>query len=77
MNRSSREYDIEALKAYGYAASIVCEYISERLPTSLDWAVGGRSERKLEASVNKLISVNGDRQAPGKSVPLPDIRPKH
>lgn len=61
------EYDIVVLGANGYTATIATEYIVKNLPINLKWAVSGRSKSKLEALVERLKVIDGDRRPPGKS----------
>ena len=64
----AREYDIILFGATGYTGKLCAEYITQRLPTDLKWAVAGRSASKLSAIVNELKSFNSDRREPGTSV---------
>ncbi|KAE9373306.1 Saccharopine dehydrogenase [Stipitochalara longipes BDJ] len=65
MAKASREYDIIVLGANGYTASIATEYITEKLPTNLKWAMAGRSRKKLQFQVDRLSSLYSDRLSPG------------
>jgi hypothetical protein len=66
MTQTPREYDLVALDADGYTASIPPEFIARKyLPTNLNWAVAGRSRTQLETLVDKLNGIIEDRLAPG------------
>ena len=60
-----REYDLIVLGATGYTGKLCAEHITTSLPTSLPWAVAGRSGSKLSAVVDELKSLNSDRFEPG------------
>lgn len=60
----SKEYDIVVLGATGYTGKLCAEYITTNLPTTLKWAVAGRSEHKLAAVVEELKSLDPNRDPP-------------
>ena len=67
---SSIQYDLIVLGATGYTGKYTAEYITSHLPTTLNWAVAGRSEAKLSSLTNELKALNPDRRAPGQSTKL-------
>ena len=73
----SREYDIILYGATGYTGKYTAEYIVESQPTTLRWAVAGRSASKLETLINELKPLNPDRAAPSietSSLELQDLK---
>ena len=62
----NRKYDLIVLGATGYTGKLCAEHITTSLPTTLYWAVAGRSESKLSAVVDDLKTLNSDRVQPGK-----------
>lgn len=60
-----RVYDLVVFGATGYTGKLCAEYISSSLPTTLKWAVAGRSEKKLLALKDNLGTVSTDRLQPG------------
>lgn len=62
-----RVYDLVVFGATGYTGKLCAEYISSSLPTTLKWAVAGRSEKKLLALKDNLGTVSTDRLQPGQS----------
>lgn len=67
-SHTSKEYDLVVLGATGYTGKYVAEYVTSHLPTTLKWAVAGRSETKLASLVDELRTLNPDRMAPGVEV---------
>ena len=63
-----RKYDLIVLGATGYTGKLCAEYITTSLPTSLKWAVAGRSQSKLSSLLNELKGISPDRIQPGNSV---------
>ncbi|OAQ98238.1 hypothetical protein LLEC1_05104 [Akanthomyces lecanii] len=63
--RQNRQYDIVVLGATGYTGQLTVEHIASSLPTTLKWAVAGRSEAKLQAVVEDCKQYNADRAPPG------------
>ena len=61
-----RVYDLVVFGATGYTGKLCAEYISTSLPTSLKWAVAGRSEKKLLAVVDEIGATSTDRLQPGQ-----------
>ncbi|RAH49930.1 uncharacterized protein BO95DRAFT_439146 [Aspergillus brunneoviolaceus CBS 621.78] len=61
---SQREYDIILLGPTGYTGRFCAQHIVKHLPTNLKWAVGGRSQSKLEQAVKDLMALNPDRKDP-------------
>ena len=62
-----RKYDLIVLGATGYTGKLCAEYITTSLPTSLKWAVAGRSQSKLSSLLDELKEMCPDRIKPGKS----------
>lgn len=67
-SHTPKEYDLVVLGATGYTGKYVAEYVTSHLPTTLKWAVAGRSETKLSSLVDELRTLNPDRMAPGIEV---------
>jgi hypothetical protein len=44
---------------------LVAEWISERLPEDLKWAVAGRNAKKLQNVVDELKQLHPGRKQPG------------
>ena len=65
-----REYDVIVLGATGHTGKLCAEYITRSLPTSLKWAVAGRSQSKLSGLLDELKGFNPDRIQPGNSMIL-------
>ncbi|KAK3902065.1 Saccharopine dehydrogenase-like oxidoreductase [Staphylotrichum tortipilum] len=59
-----REYDLVVFGATGYTGKYTAQYITTHLPSTLKWAVAGRSESKLSALVTELSTLNPDRIPP-------------
>lgn len=64
----SREYDLVLFGATGYTGKLCAEHIALKLPTTLKWAIAGRSSAKLAAIADELRSMNPDRLQPGGCV---------
>lgn len=62
----TRSIDIVLLGATGYTGVRTAEYITRSFPTTLQWAVAGRSYEKLRDLVEKLKKINPDRKIPGE-----------
>lgn len=60
----SKEYDLVVLGATGYTGKFCAEHITSSLPTTIKWAIAGRSEQKLSTLVEELHSLNEDRIPP-------------
>ena len=65
-----RKYDLIVLGATGHTGKLCAEYITRNLPTSLKWAVAGRSQSRLSSLLDQLEGFNPDRIQPGKSITL-------
>ena len=65
-----RQYDIVLLGATGFTGKLCAEHIATHLPVNLNWAVAGRSSKKLESLVDELISLHPDRLQPGMTIHL-------
>ncbi len=66
----NRKYDLIVLGATGYTGKLCAEHITTNLPTSLKWAVAGRSQPKLSGLLDELKRIYPDRIQPGKSIIL-------
>ena len=65
-----RKYDLIVLGATGYTGKLCAEYITTSLPTSLKWAIAGRSQPKLSGLLDELKGICPDRIQPSKSIIL-------
>ena len=65
-----RKYDLIVLGATGYTGKLCAEYITTSLPTSLKWAVAGRSQPRLSGLLDELKGMCPDRIQPGKFIIL-------
>lgn len=61
---SPRVYSLVLLGATGYTGKLCAEHITRHLPTTLKWAVAGRSTSKLQDIVDGLKKINPDRNQP-------------
>jgi short subunit dehydrogenase-like uncharacterized protein len=59
-----RELDIVLLGATGYTGKLTAEHITSHLPTSIKWAIAGRTESKLKDLASKLKSLNAQAATP-------------
>ncbi|EFW99401.1 saccharopine dehydrogenase [Grosmannia clavigera kw1407] len=59
-----RPYDIVVFGASGYTGACVAEHITASLPTTLKWALAGRSHDKLTRLAAQLKELNADRNQP-------------
>lgn len=64
---TGRQWDIVILGATGYTGKLCAEHITKTFPTDIKWAIGGRSEEKLNALLGDLKTFNQDRPQPGTS----------
>ena len=64
-----RSYDIVAFGATGFTGGLVAEYLAERAPEGVRWAIAGRSEPKLRALAARLAS----RPRPPDGVVVADV----
>ncbi|KAK3953363.1 Saccharopine dehydrogenase-domain-containing protein [Pseudoneurospora amorphoporcata] len=64
LKQHGRDYDIIVYGASGYTGKYTAQHITTHLPTTLKWAVAGRSRSKLEAVVSRLKELNPDRTLP-------------
>ena|SRR5579871_5018215 len=49
----------------GYTGKLAARYIVQNCPTTLKWAVGGRSPSKLSQVVDDIKPLNANRTPPG------------
>ncbi|KAH8705272.1 Saccharopine dehydrogenase-domain-containing protein [Talaromyces proteolyticus] len=61
---ATREFDLVLLGPTGYTGKYTAEYIYKAFPTTLKWALAGRSASKIEAVVREVKNVNVDRPDP-------------
>lgn len=62
---SSKEFDLVLLGPTGYTGKYVAEHIYKSFPTTLKWAVAGRSAAKIEGVLEELKQLGIEREAPG------------
>jgi short subunit dehydrogenase-like uncharacterized protein len=55
---AQREHDVVIFGATGFTGALTAEYLAERAPKGLRWAVAGRNRSKLEAVRERLAAVN-------------------
>ncbi|KAK4169370.1 Saccharopine dehydrogenase-like oxidoreductase [Cladorrhinum sp. PSN259] len=72
-NNHNRQYDIVVFGATGYTGKYTAEYIAERLPTDLKWAIAGRSQTKLQHVLTHIKTVNPDRGTSYPSIEVADL----
>lgn len=61
----SKEFDLVLLGPTGYTGQYTAEAIYQNFPTTLKWAVAGRSHSKIESLVQKWKQLGYDRPDPG------------
>ena len=61
---STPKFDIILLGATGYTGAITAEHLTTNFPTTLKWAIVGRSPSALETLAAKLKTLNPDRSPP-------------
>jgi len=61
---TAREYELVLLGATGYTGKLCAEYITNRVPTDIRWAIAGRSSSKLTDLCQLLKSCDPDRPEP-------------
>ncbi|KAJ5604091.1 hypothetical protein N7537_007047 [Penicillium hordei] len=61
---SNRQYDLVLLGPTGYTGRFCTEHIVQNLPTTLKWAIAGRSAQKMEPIAQELKALNPDRVDP-------------
>lgn len=66
---STKDLDIVLFGATGYTGSLAAEYIAKTFPTSLKWAIAGRSTSSLEILALRLKEISIDRTQPGNFTP--------
>lgn len=54
LNRTDRPYDIVLFGATGFVGTLTAEYLADRAPAGLRWAIAGRSTEKLERLRDRL-----------------------
>ncbi|KAK0732862.1 Saccharopine dehydrogenase-domain-containing protein [Apiosordaria backusii] len=59
-----RQYDLVVFGATGYTGKLTAKYITTHLPSTLKWAIAGRSQDKLELLIEELKKLNPDRSPP-------------
>lgn len=63
--KMSREFDLVLLGPTGYTGQYTAENIYKSFPTTIKWAVAGRSHSKIESLVQKWQQLGYDRPDPG------------
>ena len=66
MPPNQKQYELIVLGATGYTGKLCAEHVTTSLPTTLKWAVAGRSQSKLSTLVDELKTLNADRVQPGR-----------
>lgn len=67
---STREFDIVLLGPTGYTGQFTAENIYKTFPTTLKWAVAGRSASKMEKLLKEWRQLGVDRSEPGNKPPM-------
>ncbi|OKL57926.1 hypothetical protein UA08_06645 [Talaromyces atroroseus] len=60
----SKEFDLILLGPTGYTGAFVAEHICKSFPTTLKWAVAGRSASKIQSVLEQLKTLGLDRADP-------------
>lgn len=71
----SREFDLVLIGPTGYTGQYTAENIYKSFPSTLKWAVAGRSASKIENLVQKWRQLGYDRPDPGNIGLLPSQTP--
>lgn len=58
---AERKYDLAVFGATGYTGRLVCEEVLANTPSTLKWAIAGRSPNKLE-----LLAIEYNRRFPDR-----------
>jgi short subunit dehydrogenase-like uncharacterized protein len=66
----TKDLDVVLFGATGYTGRLAAEYITKTFPTSLKWAIAGRSKSSLDFLALNLKEISVDRTQPGKFVDL-------
>ena len=61
----SREFNIIVLGATGFTGQLVAKHLAQHAPTTLKWAIAGRSQQKLEQCKESLAPLLANRKSPG------------
>jgi short subunit dehydrogenase-like uncharacterized protein len=64
----AREFDLVLLGPTGYTGKYTAEYLYTSFPTTLKWALAGRSASKIERVLHEIQSENAGTAKPGKLV---------
>jgi len=59
------QYDLVLLGPTGYTGRLCAQHIVKNHPTSLKWAIAGRSATKMDPIAQELKELNPDRVQPG------------
>ncbi|KAK0753234.1 saccharopine dehydrogenase [Schizothecium vesticola] len=62
--KHNRQYDMIVFGATGYTGKLTAEHITTHFPTTLRWAIAGRSAPKLQAVLDRCRALNPDREPP-------------
>lgn len=69
-----KDLDIVLFGATGYTGRLAAEHIAKSFPTSLKWAIAGRSKSSLELLAIKLKEISSDRTQPGRFTPVMGVQ---
>lgn len=58
---TERKYELAVFGATGYTGRLVCEEVLANTPSTLKWAIAGRSPNKLE-----LLAIEYNRRFPDR-----------
>lgn len=61
---SSRQYELIVYGATGYTGKYTAEWLHEKGPNDLKWAIAGRNAQKLQDVLSELKSINPSRALP-------------
>lgn len=61
-----KDLDIVLFGATGYTGRLAAEHIAKTFPTSLRWAIAGRSKSTLDLLAIRLKEISIDRVQPGR-----------
>lgn len=62
--QNDRRYELILHGATGYTGKLVAEWISTQLPGDLQWAISGRSAKKLQGVIDELRKLDANRRLP-------------
>jgi short subunit dehydrogenase-like uncharacterized protein len=62
----AREFDLVLLGPTGYTGKFTAEYLYKAFPTTLKWALAGRSASKIEGVLKEIQAENVGSAKPGE-----------